>query len=114
VKAVVPPVQLLAALALASGPAFAQTPDANKPAGRETYPAESILNREEGATVLSMCVETDGRPSNIKVEKSSGHKRLDQQSVDAMKRQRLTPAKDAEGKLVRYCDHRITLDWKIK
>jgi TonB family protein len=94
-------------------PALAQTPDANKPAGRETYPAGSVLNHEEGVTVLSMCVETDGRPTSIKVEKSSGFKRLDQKSVASMKRQRLTPARDADGKPVRVCDHKITLEWKL-
>jgi TonB family protein len=105
---------------LAGAPGFAQTPDVaqggasnGKTIGRETYPAESILNKEQGATLLSMCVETDGRITNVKVVKSSGHARLDRQSVESIKRQRMTPAKDAQGKPVRVCDHKMTLEWKI-
>ena len=111
----------LSGLALAAT-ASAQTPDAGapqagsegKPVGTETYPAGSIRNREQGVTVLLMCIEADGRPTDVKVAKSSGHARLDRQSVESMKRQRLNPARDADGKAVRVCDHKIEIEWKIK
>jgi TonB family protein len=113
-------VGLLGVPALAAT-AHAQTPEAAplqaessaKAVGTETYPAGSIRNREQGETVLLMCIETDGRPTNVKVAKSSGHKRLDQQSVESMKRQRLNPATDADGKAVRVCDYKVTIDWKL-
>jgi periplasmic protein TonB len=46
------------------------------------YPAESRRRGEQGLVVLLVLVEADGQPSEIKLEQSSGHDRLDQAAID--------------------------------
>ncbi len=41
------------------------------------YPRLSIKRREQGTVLLRVIVETDGYPSHVAVERSSGHRRLD-------------------------------------
>ena len=55
------------------------------------YPLESRRKREEGTVVLSVVVGIDGRVANISVARSSGHDRLDQAALSAVRKWRWEP-----------------------
>jgi protein TonB len=48
-----------------------------------TYPREAILDGIEGTVLLKVLVGVDGKPLSVEIERSSGHRRLD----DAARRQ---------------------------
>lgn len=50
------------------------------------YPRESLLNKEQGTVVLLLEVDESGKIASVTVKESSGHARLDQATVDYMKR----------------------------
>jgi protein TonB len=50
------------------------------------YPAESKRKRERGICVLRVMVDTNGRPAQIKVERSSGFERLDSAAREAVEK----------------------------
>lgn len=56
------------------------------------YPRISRRLGEEGVVVLSIEVSPEGIGSNIRIITSSGHSRLDQAAITAMKKARFTPA----------------------
>ena len=41
------------------------------------YPPESLRNQESGTVLLEVLVDVDGRPLDVKVSRSSGHRALD-------------------------------------
>jgi protein TonB len=48
------------------------------------YPKESQRRREHGTVVLRVLVDTEGRPAQIRVERSSGFERLDSAAREAV------------------------------
>mgnify|MGYP006271320625 CR=1 FL=1 len=83
------------------------TPD-NLPA--PIYPPRSRRLGEQGTVVLSATIGHEGRPSDIRVERSPGHQRLVDAAVDALRRARFTPATRA-GQPV---PHRITIPFRFQ
>ena len=55
------------------------------------YPRESRRLREQGVVVLSVLLGADGRVADIGVARTSGHRRLDQAAVDAVRKWRWRP-----------------------
>ncbi|WP_322994569.1 energy transducer TonB [Castellaniella sp.] len=55
------------------------------------YPRTSQRRREQGRVVLRVLISPLGQVASVKVQKSSGHERLDQAAVDAMQRARFRP-----------------------
>ncbi len=64
------------------------------------YPRASLRRGEAGEVVLRIHVGADGRPEAIDVVRSSGHRRLDQSAVAAVRRWRFEPAME-NGQAVR-------------
>jgi protein TonB len=56
------------------------------------YPSASRRRGEEGTVLLELLVLADGSVTDVRVKKSSGHPRLDQSAMNAVKRWRYTPA----------------------
>lgn len=57
------------------------------------YPQRSVACREEGTVTFQVRVEATGRPANVKIVKSSGHRRLDAAAYKTVRNQyRFTPA----------------------
>ena len=50
------------------------------------YPAESKRKRERGTCVLRVMVDTNGRPTQIQLERSSGFERLDSAAREAVEK----------------------------
>ena len=50
------------------------------------YPAESKRKRERGTCVLRVMVDSNGRPAQIQVERSSGYERLDSAAREAVEK----------------------------
>jgi TonB family protein len=50
------------------------------------YPAESKRKRERGTCVLRVMVDSNGRPAQIQVERSSGYDRLDSAAREAVEK----------------------------
>jgi TonB family protein len=65
----------------------------------------------QGAVVLSFTVGTDGRPSNIHVEKSLGMG-LDEKAVEALSKWRFDPARE-DGNPV-TADIKVEMDFRIR
>jgi protein TonB len=57
------------------------------------YPRIAQRLREEGTVLLWVAVAPDGRPVNWRVERSSGHERLDSAALDAVAGWRFEPAR---------------------
>ncbi|AGA34114.1 Ferric siderophore transport system, periplasmic binding protein TonB [Thioalkalivibrio nitratireducens DSM 14787] len=57
------------------------------------YPRLSQRRREEGTVLLWVAVGADGRPVSWRVEKSSGHERLDNAALAAVEGWRFEPAR---------------------
>jgi len=59
---------------------------------KPVYPRHCRIHGEEGTVVLSVEVAADGRPGVVAVVESSGHTRLDEAAVEALRRARFLPA----------------------
>jgi periplasmic protein TonB len=57
------------------------------------YPSLSRRLREEGRVVLDVYILADGRVGEIRLRRSSGHPRLDEVALDAVRRWRYVPAR---------------------
>ena len=55
------------------------------------YPTESRRKREEGTVLLAVLLGTDGRVADIRIARSSGHERLDQAALRAVRQWRWSP-----------------------
>lgn len=57
------------------------------------YPSLSRRLREEGRVVLDVYILADGRVGETRLRRSSGHSRLDEAALDAVRRWRYVPAR---------------------
>lgn len=71
-------------------PPSADAGQLNNPA--PAYPSLSRRLREEGVVLLEILIKADGTVSEIKLKKSSGHKRLDDTATKAVAKWRYQPA----------------------
>lgn len=55
------------------------------------YPIEARRKREQGTVLLAVLLGTDGNVAEIRVARSSGHSRLDQAALNAVRRWRWSP-----------------------
>jgi TonB family protein len=62
------------------------------------YPFLSLLLNEQGTSRIRFVVASDGKLESAKVEKSSGHERLDEVAVRSLSNCQFRPGKDSEGK----------------
>jgi protein TonB len=76
------------------------------------YPRVSMRNREEGTAYIEMCVDANGRASDINVLLSSGHERLDSASLTFIRNLPLKPA-TLDGKAVAYCGYVFGVSWML-
>lgn len=60
---------------------------------RPAYPSLSRRLREQGTVLLEILILTDGSVGEVRVKASSGHHRLDDTAMRAVKRWRYTPAR---------------------
>jgi len=65
----------------------------NNPAPR--YPYESRRRHEQGTVTLKVLVSPDGQVEKLKIDGSSGYRRLDSAAMDAVRRWKFAPAKQA-------------------
>ena len=87
-------VSLMALLvAGAAGSAFAgETPARFDPSKcKVEYPRASLMNEEQGVTVVSFLVNADGSVADSKLEKSSGFKGLDKAALKGLSACKFTP-----------------------
>ncbi|MDP3740218.1 MAG: energy transducer TonB [Hyphomonadaceae bacterium] len=91
-------------------------PKAGRRFEKPEYPAASIRAKEAGEVVVSVCVDEQGRMSNVQVVKSSGFPRLDEATVKGLPKTRLDPAKGSDGKPMAMCSppHTFTLVWNLE
>jgi len=71
----------------------------NNPA--PVYPAPSRRLQEEGRVLLDVHILPDGSVGQIRLRASSGHRRLDQSALDAVRRWRYVPARQG-GQAIAY------------
>jgi len=60
------------------------------------YPLMSRRLNEEGKVVLNVCVSLSGLVENLKLEKTSGHQRLDDIAIETVKKWKFIPAKNQD------------------
>lgn len=56
-----------------------------------TYPMLSLRQQEAGVVLVRILVDEAGAPREVRIEQSSGYKRLDQAALDAAQRARFAP-----------------------
>ena len=59
---------------------------------RPDYPARSVRNGDSGTVSLALLIGTDGKVTEAKVQRSSGHKELDRAAVSALSMCKFKPA----------------------
>jgi len=62
-----------------------------------TYPAASVLAREQGYAVVQVLVDERGHARKVEVVRSSGFRRLDQSTVTAIRQWRFAPTNGTDG-----------------
>ena len=79
------------------------------------YPAAAKRKRIEGDVTVSMCVNEQGRARDVTLVKSSGNEALDSATLKGMEGLKFEPGRDAEGKIVDWCDppYQVTLSWRL-
>lgn len=79
------------------------------------YPAEALRLRQEGDVTLAMCVSAAGAVSNVRVAVSSGVPVLDEATVHAVSGMTFSPARNAAGQPVAWCDppYQMTVQWRL-
>jgi protein TonB len=60
------------------------------------YPLISRRLNEEGKVVLNVCVSLSGLVENLKLEKTSGHQRLDDIAIETVKKWKFIPARNQD------------------
>lgn len=55
------------------------------------YPSESRQNGEQGQVLLRVLTDAAGRPTQVEVQQSSGHARLDRSAVDTVRQWQFKP-----------------------
>ena len=80
------------------------------------YPAAALRAGEEGDVVVSVCVDKDGKMSDVKLVKSSGSARLDEPTLKGLARTRLDPAVGTDNKPIAMCNppYQFTLTWDLE
>lgn len=102
------------AIAATVGPVTEQRPSAAPQQLRTThrvepvYPAVSRRMGEEGTVRLKVLVDERGRPITVDVTASSGHSRLDQAAIDAVKRWRFVAPTDGNRAIQAWTQVAIT------
>lgn len=79
------------------GVAYLQNPEPE-------YPRMSKRLSEEGRVLLHVLVDTQGNPSEVTLKKTSGHERLDEAAIAAVKTWRFIPATKNKVALSAYVD----------
>jgi periplasmic protein TonB len=72
------------------------------------YPASSRRAGEEGTVTFRVLVDPNGRPTDIAVSQSSGHARLDQAAMEAIKKWRFAAAMNGGSAVAAYTTVRVT------
>lgn len=97
-----PPVPVAPTAPAPAAPAKRVQPDIDmRHSSDPLYPAESRRRGEQGLVVLLVLVEADGQPSEIKLEQSSGHDRLDEAAIDGARHNLHYLAGTVDGKAER-------------
>ncbi len=71
---------------------------------RPAYPLIARMRGYEGMVLLAVEVQTDGRPGDVSIKKSSGHALLDQSALNAVRAWRFEPARKANVPLAMTVD----------
>jgi protein TonB len=71
------------------------------------YPPASRRAGEEGTVVFSVLVDPSGHPQEVKVQTSSGHDRLDQAALEAIRHWMFTPAVRDSQKVAAWTSVRV-------
>jgi protein TonB len=79
---------------------------------KPTYPPASIRANETGSVVLNFLIDVDGKVLESKVERSSGHRRLDEAARAGLGICKFRPA-TADGRPERAWA-RIQYDWRLE
>ncbi len=80
------------------------------------YPSAALRAGEQGDVVVSVCVDKDGRMSDVKLVKSSGFPRLDDATLKGLARTRLDPAIGTDNKPIAMCNppYQFTFTWNLE
>src|ERR1041384_893254 len=90
---------LLFHAAVSAAPPSTADPERSKPVlGMMDYPPEALRNHRQGSVVAELTVSPQGRATECRIVRSSGHKVLDDATCDLMiQRARFSPARDSQG-----------------
>jgi len=78
---------------------------------RPVYPESARRAGIQGTTLLRIHIESDGRVSDVSVERSAGHQALDEAAADAVRRWRFEPALNSAGPVSMWA--RVPVEFRI-
>ena len=108
---------IMAAAVCLAGSAYGAQTGSTKPkadlasCAKPVYPAEALAAKYTGTVKLAFLVSADGKLADSKVEKSSGHRALDDAALQAVKLCKFAAA-SAKGKPVESWAH-VDYVWKL-
>lgn len=76
------------------------------------YPISEAKAGREGWVRLSFIVEPDGTTSNLVVEESSGSRKFEKETINAVKKWKYQPATE-NGEAIQQCKNSVQMDYKF-
>lgn len=101
-----------APVAAPPAPAVRVNPSRRRNGTIPEYPAAALRAKETGVTGLSLCVDGNGRVTDVKLVSTSGSDRLDRAALDWARRERFN-AGTIDGKSAAMCDYSLAYEWRL-
>jgi protein TonB len=95
-------------------PSVAQRPQVGRRFTKPPYPPTALRAKQEGETILTLCVDGRGTVTDIKLKRSAGSDALDEAAIKHVRGERMQPAKDTANQNVEFCGWDLTIVWKLE
>jgi periplasmic protein TonB len=95
-------------------PTVAQRPQVGRRFEKPPYPPTALRAKQEGETVMTLCVDARGSVTDVKLKRSAGSDALDQAAMKHVRGERMQPAKDTANQNVEFCGWDLTIQWKLE
>jgi periplasmic protein TonB len=95
-------------------PSVASKPTVGRRFTKPPYPPTALRAKQEGNTVLTLCVDGKGVVTDVKLKSSAGADSLDEAAIKHVRGERMQAAKDTAGQNVEFCGWDLTIVWKLE
>jgi TonB family protein len=71
------------------------------------------MAKQQGATVMTLCVDAEGGVTDARLKQSAGFCVLDEAALTHVRSAKVEPATNANGQTVEFCGWQLTIIWSI-